>query len=777
MAADLNDAIHAFVPLLGDLGPVRATSPRAHGPRRLLPRAGELRRARWRRWPRRRRSLFANLDTTFRALASVAVPSLQETISLTPPMFEATINGAPVIRPFLRATAHLFRELRPGVATLPQSAPVLADAFEIGTRNLPGTAALDQRTVTLAKQVAAYGETPSVQQGLDRLTLTLSKLGPPLAFLTPAQTTCNYVTLFLRNTASVLSEHVSQGTLLRFVQVLIDQTARLRVGAVQQAVHRAGDRRLGPAARQPVPQHRRARPAGRVRGRQRAVHQRPRGDRQPARQDRPQDRDDHAERRMRRHRSRVSNLAAGAIAAVAILAVCYLVFGGSLPFQAPASCCGRRSRSRPQLHLGSPVRIAGVNVGTVTAVKRVSGSSTAAVATMTIQPSGLPIHADATADIRPRLFLEGNFYVDLKPGTPAAPVLSSGATLPASQTTGPVQLDRVLSSLNSNSRENLQTLLQGLGASLDGSPTAAQDATQDPSVRGLTAGEALNQSLNYAAGAFKASTIVNQALLGEQPHDLSGVVAGNAHIFTALASEQRRLQDLVTTFNATMGALAARQQDLSTTISLLPPLLRTADSALGPLQASFGPTQRFAAELTPSIKQLAPTITAGLPWIAQATPLMSQAELGGLLASLTPAVQGTASTLISSEALLNGSDTLAKCFVHTVIPTGNERIQDPPLTTGLQVYQELFQSAVGLAGTAQNFDGNGRYVRASAGGGADRVQTGSLPGGGPLYGNAVAPPLGTRPAYPGKQPPLNRTIPCFKNAPANLNAAQTGVGP
>jgi phospholipid/cholesterol/gamma-HCH transport system substrate-binding protein len=480
---------------------------------------------------------------------------------------------------------------------------------------------------------------------------------------------------------------------------------------------------------------------------------------------------------MRRHRSRISNFVAGAIATVVILAVCYLVFGGSVPFSSAPFTLNATFTVETQLHLGSPVRIAGVNVGAVTAVRRVGGNSTAAVATMSIQQSGLPIHADATADIRPRLFLEGNFYVDLHPGTPDAPAVSSGATLPASQTSGPVQLDRVLSALQSNSRANLQTLLQGLGRSFNGKPTAAQDATQDPSVRGLTAGQALNQSLKYAAGAFKASTIVNAALLGSQPHDLSGAVAGSAHTFGALASASNRLQDLVTTFNATMGALAARQDDLATTISLLPPFLRAADSALGPLQASFGPTQRFAAALTPSVKQTAPTITAGLPWLAQSAALLSPQELGGLLKYLTPAIQGTSSTLISSKALLNGSNTLAKCFVHTVIPTGNERISDPPLTTGIQLYQELFQSAVGLASDGQNFDGNGRYVRSSVGGGSERVATGSLPGGGPLYGNAVFPSLGTRPANPGKQPPLDRNVPCFRNAPPNLNAAKTGAGP
>ncbi len=480
---------------------------------------------------------------------------------------------------------------------------------------------------------------------------------------------------------------------------------------------------------------------------------------------------------MRRHRSRVGNLAAGAIAAVVILAVCYLVFGGSIPFSGSPFELRAAFTVETQLHLGSPVRIAGVDVGTVTAVQRVSGSSTAAVATLSIQGSGLPIHADATANIRPRLFLEGNFYVDLSPGTPSAPTLSSGATLPASQTSGPVQLDRVLSALNSNARENLQTLLAALGETLNGHQGAAQQATEDPSVRGLTAAQSLNKSLDYAANAFKASTLVNEALLGTQPHDLSGAVTGSAHIFTALASQQSRLEDLVTTFNSTMGALASRQRDLSVTISLLPPLLRAADSALGPLQASFGPTQQFAADLTPSVKQLAPTIAAGMPWLTQATALMSRSDLGGLLTSLTPAVQGTSSTLNSSQALLNGSDALAKCFVHTLIPTGNEYIQDPPLTTGLQAYQELFQSAVGLASLSGNFDGNGRYVRSTAAGGADRVATGNLPGGGPLYGNAVLAPLGTRPAYPGHQPPIDGNVPCFSSAPANLNSATTGVGP
>ncbi|HXO07814.1 MAG TPA: MlaD family protein [Solirubrobacteraceae bacterium] len=480
---------------------------------------------------------------------------------------------------------------------------------------------------------------------------------------------------------------------------------------------------------------------------------------------------------MRRHRSRISNLAAGLIAVVVIGVVCYLVFGGSVPFGPSSFVLNATFTSQTELHLDSPVRIAGVDVGKVTSINPVKGSPSAATVSMTISSNALPIHSNATADIRPRLFLEGSYYIDVRPGTPSAPTLHSGDTLPAPNTTGPVQLDRVLSALNSNTRANLQTLLRGFGGALDGKPTPAEDATQDPTQRGLTAGQSLNQSLNYAYKAFQASSIVNEALLGQQPNDLSGVVVGVDHTFSGLAASQAHLAHLITSFNQTMGALAARQQDLSETIALLPPTLRAVDSALGPIQASFGPTRQFARALLPSVKQLNPTIVAGFPWIAQSTALFSPPELPNLLASLTPAIQGTSATLTASKALLNGSNELARCFIHNVIPTGNQKISDPPITTGLHVYQELFQSAVGLAGVGQNFDGNGRYVRAAAGGGADRVQTGSLGSSGPLFGNAVLPPLGTRPAFPGKAPPVRDDVPCFKNPQPNLNAAKTGVGP
>ena len=71
---------------------------------------------------------------------------------------------------------------------------------------------------------------------------------------------------------------------------------------------------------------------------------------------------------------------------------------------------------------------------------------------MEIEPRGLPIHADATVKIRPRLFLEGNWFVELQPGSPSAKTVSSGYTIPVTQTADPVQLDQVLDALNTDTR-------------------------------------------------------------------------------------------------------------------------------------------------------------------------------------------------------------------------------------------------------------------------------------------------------------------------------------
>ena len=76
----------------------RATSPR-RAPTSAASSAGSSRsRARSRPVAQTQASLYSNLDTTFKALAPVAVPFLQEWISETPPTFQTVIADSPQIR-------------------------------------------------------------------------------------------------------------------------------------------------------------------------------------------------------------------------------------------------------------------------------------------------------------------------------------------------------------------------------------------------------------------------------------------------------------------------------------------------------------------------------------------------------------------------------------------------------------------------------------------------------------------------------------------------------
>ena len=59
--------------------------------------------------------MFVSLDTTFGALASVARPFIQQTISETPPTLDTLVRTSPPIRTFLGHSATLFADLRPGV--------------------------------------------------------------------------------------------------------------------------------------------------------------------------------------------------------------------------------------------------------------------------------------------------------------------------------------------------------------------------------------------------------------------------------------------------------------------------------------------------------------------------------------------------------------------------------------------------------------------------------------------------------------------------------------
>jgi phospholipid/cholesterol/gamma-HCH transport system substrate-binding protein len=475
------------------------------------------------------------------------------------------------------------------------------------------------------------------------------------------------------------------------------------------------------------------------------------------------------------HRQRVSPFGAGMIAVVIIALAVYAAFIHKYPWQNPYELKAVFANAN-NLAVNSPVREAGVLVGKVTKIETKQGSS-ASVVTMALDDNGLPIHRDAELKIRPRIFLEGNFFVDLKPGSPSAKQLASSEPIPISQTYSPVQIDQVLGVLQEPTRVNTQRLLKGYGDALNGKPLPGEDKLADPSTVGQTAAQSLNDSLNTAVPALRDLSVVNYAFLGTQPHDLSQLISSTADVSTELAKHEESLKNLVTGFNTTMAAFASQATALRSTIHVLPDVLAHADSALLHLNNSFPSLRAFSREILPGVRETPTTVAASFPWIAQTRALVSPAELQGLVKDLRPAIGNLANVTDESVKLFPQVDLVSQCFTNVLLPTGDLKIADPPLSTGIENYKEFWQTMTALSGESQNFDGNGQYTRFQTGGGSQSISTGTVGGaaGSQQFGNTIAKPLGSRPARPAVRPPYNRTFPCYKNPIPNLASAETAL--
>jgi phospholipid/cholesterol/gamma-HCH transport system substrate-binding protein len=420
----------------------------------------------------------------------------------------------------------------------------------------------------------------------------------------------------------------------------------------------------------------------------------------------------------------------------------------------------------------SPVRIAGVNVGKVSSIKREGNTG---LVSMELESRALPIHSDATVKIRPRIFLEGNWFVELQPGSPSAGTLSSGATLPITQTADPVQLDQVLDALNTDTRANLQNFLIGYGDGLTRKPNAEENAEQDPEVRGLNGAQALNKAYQRGPSSLRATAVLNQAISGTEPHDLSKLVTSIGKVTAALNVHEQQLGELIVNFNTFFGSFAAQSSSLQRTVALLPSSLLNIDRGLGSLDAAFPPTRTFALDILPGVRATPAAIAAALPWVEQVQDSLAPTELGGVAKGLLAATPSFARLTAEQTPFYQQTDFFNKCLTKVLIPAGNTKLQDGASTSGVEDYKEFWHALVGLAGIGQSFDGNGTVTRFLLGSGGPTIksapasQLGTTIKGLPLLAHASLPPQGTRPAFPAQEPAYEPLVPCYTQTLPEFN--------
>jgi virulence factor Mce-like protein len=161
--------------------------------------------------------LFVDLDTTFGAFARVSRPFIQESISRSPPAEDTAIATLPTIRPLLANTAKLFGELTPGFQAI---APVQKDhgnSVVEGVKALALAPAFNAQLDPTAQALLNLSNDSSARAGIASLTDFNNTLSPPLRFITPAQSVCNYGSLLFRNVSSFISSNNGIGTSQRFI--------------------------------------------------------------------------------------------------------------------------------------------------------------------------------------------------------------------------------------------------------------------------------------------------------------------------------------------------------------------------------------------------------------------------------------------------------------------------------------------------------------------------------------------------------------------------------
>lgn len=443
----------------------------------------------------------------------------------------------------------------------------------------------------------------------------------------------------------------------------------------------------------------------------------------------------------------------GLLTLVVLSVLVYLGFTKTIPFQSNYEI-GAVFRTANNVKPGSFVRIAGVNVGKVTEVERDDQDPQSALVRMRIDDKGLPIHKDATLQIRPRIFLEGNFFVDLQPGSPSAPRIDDGDVIPINQTKAPVQLDQILTSLQEPTREQLRGLLDELSTGLD-----------------KKGGAGFNSSIRYWESAYKNGAIVADAQQGEQPGDLSGYLKSAGKVAESLNASPIDLQNLITDFNIAANAFAREQGSLTEAIAELPRTLRAGLPALLALNKAFPSVRRFATDFLPPTKSSGPALDAGLPLVRQLRGLLSEQELGGLVDALRPTVPSLARLNRRTPALYEQVRLASSCQNEQILPWTKDTIEDPVFPAVGPVFVESTKPLSGLAGESRSGDANGQWFRVLLSGGVF-----AYPQAGGNILQSTAPLMGVNPPPPAELTrPYRPDVPCETQEDPDLSSTPAEI--
>jgi phospholipid/cholesterol/gamma-HCH transport system substrate-binding protein len=292
---------------------------------------------------------------------------------------------------------------------------------------------------------------------------------------------------------------------------------------------------------------------------------------------------------------------------------------------------------------GQTVNMAGVEVGDIREVDLEDGR---AIVTVGIdRPYEELIHEDATVLMRPRTGLQ-DMTMELDPGE-SGDIVEEGYTIPLAQSDPNVQVDEILASLDGDTRDYLQLLIQGGATGLGGR------------------GKELSAGLRRFEPLGRDLARINTGL-AKRRRNISRAISSFGDLSEALARSDTRLADFVTTQNQVFGAFADQEASLRETLQELPSTLTETRSALAsgetlarvlgpasealiPAARAFAPGQEAAQRL--ARQTLAPISDQIRPFTRQVRPTLR--HLSQAAEPLGKTVKATSKTLAELNRFFN----------------------------------------------------------------------------------------------------------------------------
>lgn len=445
--------------------------------------------------------------------------------------------------------------------------------------------------------------------------------------------------------------------------------------------------------------------------------------------------------RTRRRRRRLHPLAVAALVIGAVFALTVYAFNRGVPFVHHFTLNALVTNS-VNVRGGDPVRIGGIDVGQVAAVTADGSDSRIE---LTLQPAALPIHRDATIRIRDRLFLEGSYYLELDPGTAAAPRISDGGTIPPGQTSSPVQFFQLLSTFDLPTRSSLTSTVNQLAVGLGAPPEAG---LADSGAAGLKATAQQLQPL------LSDTAVFTRAFRGTSQGDVGRLLSSSARVAGTLADNSAQLADLVRSLGTTAEALTSSDGSLARSVAGLDQTLRVAPASLSAVDAALPPVATLARTLDPSLRVAPPLLDRLTSTGQQLAVALGPTRRGPLITSLRATFQQLPAILTQLARAFPIGKQITDCLQTHLVPVLEQTVPDGKLSTGRPVWQDFDHFLGGIAGASASFDANGPYTRFLAGAGTNTL-SGTF-GGQQLV--ATAPPggsglQGARPQWVGDLTP------------------------